>query len=78
MVKAFTKEGCAWDSGLVIVNMESLVMSPWLSLDPIDRSPFGHFKTSVILLVRVVYMYWVFWVVGSNPTVFHINFFLSN
>ena len=52
-------------------------MPSWLSLYPIDRSPFGHFKTSVVLLVRVVHMYWVFWVVGSNPTVFHINFFFQ-
>ena len=28
IVTTFTKEGCAWDSGLVIVNMESLVMPP--------------------------------------------------
>ena len=28
IVTTFTKEGYAWDSGLVIVNMESLVMPP--------------------------------------------------
>ncbi|CAH3189518.1 unnamed protein product, partial [Porites lobata] len=28
IVTTFTKEGCAWDSRLVIVNMESLVMPP--------------------------------------------------
>ena len=28
IVTTFTKEGCAWDSGLVIVNMEALVMPP--------------------------------------------------
>ena len=27
IVTTFTKEGCAWDSGLVIVNMESLSQS---------------------------------------------------
>ena len=31
IVTTFTKEGCAWDSGLVIVNLESLVISQCVS-----------------------------------------------
>ena len=35
----FTKEGCAWDSRLVIVNMESLVISQSVSRIFIEEVP---------------------------------------
>ena len=39
IVTTFTKEGCAWDSGLVIVNMETLVISQSVSRIFIDEVP---------------------------------------
>ena len=39
IVTTFTKEGCAWDSRLVIVNMESLVISQSVSRIFIEEVP---------------------------------------
>ena len=39
IVTTLAKEGCAWDSGLVIVNMESLVISQSVSRVFIEEVP---------------------------------------